>query len=403
MEKIKQPKISGVKQKRESKSAKVTPKPKIKELINLISIEQGLESTLVERILKEEVIKLAKEHINPESNYEVQIDDSDNSLRLFQRLKVVGEWVEILQEDKSKLISLKDALEMTEGLEEGDELLYELRLEDYDFSRAALMGLLHNFDERVQEDIQNKDFHKLSPRLGKIVSGRVSEVDKRSGNTIVEIDGVSALLKRSSRIKGEEFLKGEMIPSILQNIYIDKRFGLQVELSRTSPKFLEELLRLEVPEISDGEIEIRGVARIPGVRAKVALSSNSPRIDAIGSTVGLKGVRINAVSKRLCGESIDCVEYSPNLERFIANALSPASILSIKLDEKAKVAQITLSSDQISKAIGAKGANIRLTSMLLGLELQLHAIEENEDLKETKEIAQGAEDAKGRLDSLFKE
>ena len=188
-------------------------------------------------------------------------------------------------------------------------------------------------------------------------------------NTYIEIEEVRAVLPRKNRIKGEKFKVGNVVKSVIRKVLIDKSQGMYVELSRTSPKFLESLLELEVPEIKDELIKIIGSARIPGERAKIALTSLHPNIDAVGATVGTRGVRINAVSKELHNENIDCIEYSNVPEIFISRALSPAIISNVKIQNGKAI--VTLPSDQKSKAIGKNGINIRLTSMLTGFEIEL--------------------------------
>ncbi|MFA7092229.1 MAG: transcription termination/antitermination protein NusA, partial [Arcobacteraceae bacterium] len=184
------------------------------------------------------------------------------------------------------------------------------------------------------------------------------------------------MLPRKNRIKGETFKVGDNLKAVVKAVNIDKSIGLVIELSRTSPRFLEALLKLEVPELKDERVLIEASARIPGSRAKIALTSIDSSIDAIGSVVGVKGVRIAAVSRQLHGESIDCVEYSSIPEVFISRALSPAIINSVviekakKYDEKDK-AIVTISSDQKSKAIGKAGLNIRLASMLTKCTIEL--------------------------------
>jgi N utilization substance protein A len=187
------------------------------------------------------------------------------------------------------------------------------------------------------------------------------------------------MLPRKNRIKGESFKVGDNLKAVVKAVNIDKSLGLIIELSRTSPKFLEALLKLEVPELKDERVSIEASARIPGSRAKIALTSIDNSIDAIGSVVGVKGVRIAAVSRQLHGESIDCVEYSAIPEVFVSRALSPAIINSVviekakKHDEKDK-AIVTISSDQKSKAIGKAGLNIRLASMLTKCTIELNEV-----------------------------
>ena len=172
-----------------------------------------------------------------------------------------------------------------------------------------------------------------------------------------------------SRIKGEKFKVGDTVRAVIRRVYIDKKMGMQIEVSRTSPKFLEKLLELQVPEIKDGMVEIHASARIPGERAKIALSAVTPNVDPVGATVGTKGVRINAVSEELHGENIDCIEYSTIPEKFIARAMSPAIISAVRIEGEKAI--VTLPADQKSKAIGKSGINIRLASMLTGYEIEL--------------------------------
>jgi N utilization substance protein A len=183
---------------------------------------------------------------------------------------------------------------------------------------------------------------------------------------------------------------------------MDKINGMQIELSRTSPKFLEALLELEVPEIADGAVIVEKSARIPGERAKIALISTHPQVDAVGATVGVKGVRINSVSQELIGENIDCVEYTSIPELFISRVMAPAIISHVEIikdeDGEAQKAIITLPADQKSKAIGKSGINIRLASMLTGLNIEL--VENDQVTNEDGEIEE-ARDGVDALEALF--
>ena len=180
-----------------------------------------------------------------------------------------------------------------------------------------------------------------------------------------------------SHIKGEIFEVGDVVRAVVRRVNIDKANGIQIELSRTSPKFLEGLLALEVPEIADNVVLIEKAARIPGERAKIALISTHPQVDPVGATVGVKGVRINAVSEELLGENIDCIEYTSVPELFIARVMSPAIINAVSIEGEADnednplKAIVTLPADQKSKAIGKSGINIRLASMLTGYNIEL--------------------------------
>ena len=345
---------------------------KILDVMEIIAYEKGLQLESVQNIVEGEILKLAKNTLGEDKNYVIDFDKKDKTIKLFYKLKVVdsadfNSEIEITLDSAQNLPNIDSS-----ALHIGDEILLEINLSEIDINRNITSALLKDFEELMDKSLENQIYEQLKSHIGKIVNGMVIFVDKRSEDSIVEIDSTRAKLPRKNRIKGERFAVGENISCILKNIYFDKKYGIQIELSRTTPKFLEELLRLEVPEIADGEVSIIKCARIPGVRAKVAVQSNTPRVDAVGATVGVKGVRINAVSKKICGENIDCIEYSPVLEVFVANALSPAKIKSVKIeDEKAT---ITIHSEQKPKVIGKDGVNIRLASMLLGLELVINDI-----------------------------
>lgn len=407
---------------------------KILDIMEIIAYEKGLQVEAVQNILEGEILKLAKSTLGEDKNYVIDFDKKEKIIRLFYKLKVVdskevreskgesvvdssdssvdlaeskgesgesnadsseskGESTESHSFNSEKEITLEDALKMpnieADSLHIGDEILLEININEIDINRNITSALLKDFESLMEKSLENQIYESLKNHIGKIVNGMVIFVDKKSEDSIVEIDSTRAKLPRKNRIKGEKFSVGENISCILKNIYFDKKYGIQIELSRTTPKFLEELLRLEVPEIADGEVSIIKCARIPGVRAKVAVQSNTPRVDAVGASVGVKGVRINAVSKKLCGENIDCIEYSAIPEVFVANALSPAKIKSVKIDEQR--ATISIHSEQKPKVIGKDGVNIRLASMLLGLEIQIDDL--GAENPQTQDLAMSAQNA----------
>lgn len=373
---------------------------KILDIIELIAYEKGLKIDSVAGAVKEAIIITAKKSLDEHIAYDVEIDKKNKTLKLYQKILVCPPSDERLSSDPDNHISITEAKEMDEEVEVGDELRYELSLEN--MSRSAVNTLYKELEFHTQRLIETQLFEKYKSQVGKIVSGSVVRVDDE-GNTFVEIDEIRAFLPKKNRIKGESFKVGNVVGAILKHVSIDRKNGIQIELSRTTPKLLEELLRLEVPEIKDGDVTIEKCARIPGERAKVAISSSSPKIDAVGATVGVKGVRINAVGKELKNENIDCIEYSPIPEMFVARALSPALISSVKIDGTKAI--VTLPSEQKPKAIGKNGINIRLASMLTGYEIEL--IEQGGVLGiPTASLAQTPKEEKkdiSSLASLFKE
>ncbi|MBD5165654.1 transcription termination factor NusA [Helicobacter sp.] len=373
---------------------------KILDIIEGIAYEKGLSIENVSEAVKEAVIKVAKETLDSNIYYEAEIDKKNKTLHLYQVIRVC-ENDDTNAEDRNNFIPLNEAKKHDSEIKAGDELRYELSLED--MSRSAVNLLFRELEYKIQRLIETQLFDKYKSQVGKIVSGNVVRTDNL-GNTYVEIDEIRAILPKKNRIKGEEFNVGQVIGAVLKHVGIDRQNGIMIELSRTTPKMLEELLRLEVPEIKDGEVEIVNCARIPGERAKIALRTTSNKIDPVGATVGIKGVRINAVSKELKNESIDCIEYSPQPEIYIARALSPALVMSVSLEENKAIVSIT--SEQKPKAIGKSGINIRLASMLTGFNIELKEIDNiNQNTQHISEN-NAQETPKNNLEilsSLFKE
>jgi len=330
---------------------------------------EGLPPESAKEAFKTAILQTAKRVICEDCDFEVEINEKSKHYTLYQKITVVESGDPRLTREPEKYISVEEAKEIDPDVEIGDEMTSEVNLEDY--GRSAAAALYHEIEYHIQRFVEEQMFNKYKAMVGTIVSGPVTRVDSEQ-NTYIEIDEVRAVLPKRNRIKGESFRVGETIKGILRYVGIDKKFGIHLEISRTMPKFLEELLRKEVPEIADGLVVIEKSARIPGERAKVALSATSPRVDPVGATVGVRGVRINAVSQELHGENIDCIEYSPIPEIFVARSLSPAIISSVKIEDGKAI--VTLPSDQKSKAIGKSGINIRLASMLTGYQIELNEI-----------------------------
>lgn len=372
---------------------------KILDIVDSIAYEKGLQPKEVEEALKEAILRTIKSTFDPNLQYDVIIEDRSKNIKIFQVVKVLNDDDPELS-DKYNYISLSEAKKIDGEIVVGDDLKYELSLDN--MGRGAVNNMYKNIEFQIQRLLENNLFQKFISQKGKIVSGSVVRVDNY-GNTYIELDEIRAILPLKNRIKGEEFKVGAVVKSILKQVAFDKKSGIQIELSRTTPKFLEELLKLEVPEIKDGEVEIMRCARIPGERAKIALLSHSPKIDPVGSTVGVKGVRINAVSKELKEENIDCIEYSEVPEIFISRAMSPAMISSVRIEEG--VAKIVIPSGEKAKAIGKKGTNIKLASMLTGFEIEVNEKEGSSSARESEEGAPESAEKKdiSSLASLFKE
>ncbi len=366
---------------------------KIADIIDSIAHEKGLSVEMVTEAIKTAFANTAKHLYGEEKEFEAELNPQTKKIEVYQKILVTDD-EELAKENPDRYITLEEAKEYDPDIEVGDELRFPVDIEK--FGRTAAMRLHNEIEYHIQRLIEQQLFEKYKQKVGTIISGTVTRVDQEE-NTYLDIDEVKGILPRRYRIKGESFKPGDVVKAILRRVNVDRVHGFYLELSRTTPKFLEELLKLEVPEIKDGLVTVEKVARIPGERAKVAVASHSPKIDPVGACVGVKGVRINAVSRELKGENIDCIEYSPIPEIFVARSLSPAIITSVKIEGEKAI--VTLPPDQKSKAIGKSGINIRLASMLTGFEIEL--VEKGEAIEGAKETKEEA--PKITLADLFKE
>ncbi len=365
----------------------------ITQILEQLASEKGLQTSQVELALIESMIKVAKKLGDHTLEYGSDIDKENDKLNLYQKIEVVASddiriSGEVLDEyenliNAENFIVLDDACKLDKNLEIGDFLQYDMEFEH--MGRNASSYLYSELEYRLQKHISDNIFDKYRSKVGTLVNAVVTNIDKEE-NTFVNIAEVRGVLNRKNRIKGEKFKVGDTVQAVIKSVRIDKIFGLIIDLSRTSPKYLEALLVLEVPELKDNKLNIEAIARIPGIRAKIAVSSLDPNTDPIGSIVGVKGVRINAVSAELNGEGIDCIEYSPILEKFISRAMSPAKIENVVVSEEQIIkedgykktinkATLTISQDEKSKAIGKAGVNIRLAGMLTKCDIDIHTIE----------------------------
>ena len=343
---------------------------KIADIIESIANEKGLEIEDVKERVIRAIINTAKKIYGQNYEYDAVIDNATKTLHLYQKITVVEDGDERLAEDNEHYLGVSEAKKVDSEVEIGDELTYELSTDN--LGRTAAQTLHKELEYHIQRLMEEKIFQKYQDMVGHMVFGSVTRVDSDE-NTFIEIDELRAVMPRKNRIKGEKFKPGDVVKAVIKSVYIDKSMGIKVELSRTSPKFLEALLKAEVPEIKDGLVLITASARIPGERAKVALVATSPNVDPVGATVGTKGVRINAVTKELNGENIDAIEYSAEPAILITRAMAPAIISSVKIGEDNK-AVVSLVTEQKSKAIGKSGINIRLASMLTGHEIELNEL-----------------------------
>ncbi len=356
---------------------------KILDIIEAIAHEKNISKEHAIEAFTDALINTAKKLTSYTSAFEVNIDNDTKTYSVNKVITVVKDgdeklFAEVGREpniekiESDGFISLSEAKEFDDSIELGDQLKEEFILEDH--GRTASANLFRELEYHIQRRIEQDLFEKYREKVGSVMLGTVNRIDA-DDNTHVEIGELKGIMTLRNRIKGEKYKRGDSIRALLRYVTVDPQYGLFLELTRTSPKFLEALMASEVPEIADEVVEIMGAARIPGERAKIALKSDQMNVDPIGAAVGVKGVRINAVSEELNGENIDCIEYSAIPEIFVTRALSPAITQSIKVDVTEKKAIINITGDQKAKAIGRSGINIRLASMLTGYTIELNEVE----------------------------
>ncbi len=347
---------------------------KIVDIIEAMAHEKNISLESAVDAFKEALIKTAKKCTSYTSHFEANVDMEKKDYSVEQIITVVKDNDERFKTEPDSVITLEEAREeYGEDIDLGDELRSAFILKEH--GRTASHNLFRELQYHIQRRVEQDLFEKYREKVGSILIGTVNRIDDKD-NTFVEIGELKGILSQRNRIKGEKFKVGDTVKALLRFVSIDPEYGMFLELTRTAPKFLEKLMEKEVPEIADNTVEIIASSRIPGQRAKLSLKTDFPNIDPIGAAVGVKGTRINSVSKELNGENIDCVEYSPIPEVFITRSLSPSIVQSVKVtDRKNKKALVNITSDQKAKAIGKSGINIRLASMLTGYTIELNEIE----------------------------
>ena len=342
------------------------------DILNALANEKGLKFEDVVEAFKVALLKTTQKMLG-DVNIKIDFDKENKKLHIYQILEVVDSKDDRALEDEENFIYLDEAHDIDTNLKVGDKVEYELDFEK--LGRTGATNLQRELDFQILRLLEQEIYTKYKDRIGELITGVIVKIDKDE-NTYIEIGEVKGMLPKRNRIKGEKFQVGGLLKAVIKYVNMDKNKGITIEISRTTPKFLEELIKLAVPEVKEGLIKIHSISRIPGVRAKVAVSSLNPNIDAIGSIIGSKGVRINSVSKELKKENIDVIEYNEAPELFVSRSLSPAIVDAVHIEENSKedempIAKVSLNPDQKAKAIGKGGINITLASMLTKHKIEL--------------------------------
>lgn len=343
------------------------------EAIVELSHERGLEQEAIIEAIEDAIIGAAYRKYKNYKNIDATFNLQTGNIDLLHYKTVVEE----LRDDENE-ISLAEAQSLDPLAECGDEVEYEIDSTEFVnvIAQTARQLIFQKINEAERESVSEK----YSEKVGEILHGTVSRVER--GRIIILIgNSVEASLEKREQIPGEKLQPGDHVRALLLKLNPDGR-GPQLLLSRTHPKFLIKLFEVEVPEVYDGLIEVIAASREPGRRAKVAVHTTDPDIDPVGACVGVRGSRIQAVVSELCGERIDVIEWSQEMEQFIANALAPADIVEMELDEENCSANIYILPDQLSLAIGKQGQNVRLASRLTGITINIVPWEKSTNLED---------------------
>ena len=307
-----------------------------------------------------------------DENFDVIVNPDKGDFEIHRNRIVVADG-EV--EDENKEIALSEAQKIEPDYEVGEEVSEEVNFQK--FGRRAILNLRQTLASKILELEHDSLYQKYKDRVGQVVSGEVYQIWKREV-LLIDDEGNELHLPKGEQIPNDNYHKGETVRAIVKEVQNENN-NPRIILSRTSPVFLERLLEAEVPEINDGLITIRRVARMPGDRAKVAVESYDERIDPVGACVGVKGSRVHGIVRELCNENIDVINYSSNVQLFITRALSPAKISSITIDQENHKAEVYLQPEEVSLAIGRGGMNIKLASMLTEYTIDVfRVVSENE-------------------------
>ncbi len=318
---------------------------------------KNIDRTTLVSVLEESFRNVIAKLFGSDENFDVIVNPDKGDFEIYRNRMVVPDG-EV--EDENKEISLSEAQKIAPDYEVGEEVSEEVNFSK--FGRRAILNLRQTLASKILELEHDSLYNKYKDRVGQVVSGEVYQVWKREV-LLVDDENNELILPKSEQIPADQYRKGETVRAVILRVDNENN-NPKIILSRTSPMFLERLLEAEVPEIADGLITIRRVARMPGERAKIAVESYDERIDPVGACVGVKGSRVHGIVRELCNENIDVINYTSNIKLFIQRALSPARVSSINIDEENHKAEVFLKPEEVSLAIGRGGLNIKLASML---------------------------------------
>ena len=333
---------------------------------------KNIDRTTLVSVLEESLRNVLAKQFGSDENFDVIVNPDKGDLEIHRNRIVVADG-EV--QDENKEISLTQAQKIEPDYEVGEEVSEEVRFEK--FGRRAILNLRQTLASKILELEHYSLYNKYKDRVGQVISAEVYQMWKREV-LLIDDEGNELHLPKSEQIPNDNYRKGETIRAIIKEVQNENN-NPRIILSRTSPVFLERLLEAEVPEINDGLITIRRVARMPGERAKVAVESYDDRIDPVGACVGVKGSRVHGIVRELGNENIDVINYSSNTQLFITRALSPAKVTNLNINPEEHKAEVYLQPEEVSLAIGKGGLNIKLASMLTEYTIDVFRVSNGSD------------------------
>ena len=333
---------------------------------------KNIDRTTLVSVLEESFRNVLAKIFGSDENFDVIVNPDKGDFEIYRNRVVVADG-EV--EDENKQIALKEARKIEPDYEVGEDV--SERVEFAKFGRRAILNLRQTLASKILELEHDSLYNKYKDRVGQVIAAEVYQVWKREV-LVVDDENNELILPKAEQIPADQYRKGETIRAVIERVDNENN-NPKIILSRTSPMFLQRLLEAEVPEIAEGLIAIRRIARMPGERAKIAVESFDDRIDPVGACVGVKGSRIHGIVRELRNENIDVINYTSNPELYIRRALSPAKVSSIRINEEEKCAEVMLHPEEVSLAIGKGGLNIKLATMLTGYQIDVYRYTEDSD------------------------
>lgn len=349
----------------------------LKQAIEHVVKEKGIDRQVVIEAMEQAVLSAANKKYRNTRNLEAHFNDDTGEVELFEYMVVVDE-----VNDSYTEITLEEAREMDPECELGDEL--GEKIDSREFGRIAAQTAKQVIIQKVREAERETVYNEYKDRQWEIVTGQVRRFER--GDLMIDLGRADGVLPGKEQMPREVFRPGDRIRAIITDIIMTSK-GPQIILSRTHPKMLAKLFEAEVPEIGEGLVEIINVVRDPGVRAKIAVTSHDRDIDPVGACVGMRGSRVQNVVSELRGEKIDIIPWSADMARFVCNALAPAQIVKVFMNEEQRALEVVVPDDQLSLAIGKKGQNVSLAARLTGCRVDIRGEGTSEEAVELDEFA----------------